>query len=152
MLINKNGDTKISWEELLYLYLCNLIEYEEYIDVLYSLAEVDENVINLMVEHEVEKGYKQVEQYMNYHAKALNRELLTAKTIVILNEKYPFIDYGNLKKVDEYYPLPFYIPYFLYGVDVEVIRDINGKVLINTTGNREEDMKQVISYYEKLVM
>lgn len=45
---------------IIILYLCNLIEYEKYIDVLYSLAEVDENVISHMVEHEVEKGYKQV--------------------------------------------------------------------------------------------
>lgn len=105
-----------------------------------------------MVNYYVEKGYEEVEQYMNYHVQNLNRELLTAKTVVLLNKQYPFTEYTNLKMIDEIYPLPFYSAYFIYGLPTKLIVDIYDNVIISTTGNKKEDMKKVINYYEQFIM
>lgn len=151
MLIKKVNERNVSVVELMYLYLCKLIDSDTYQAILYKLVEVDEDVIDIMVNYEIEKGYDAVHRYMNHDVKELKREELAAKTILLLNDAYPLAEYENLKKIDEQYPLPFYIPYFLYGVATDVIEDIYGKKIIDTTGDRTKDIKSIIQYYEGLL-
>lgn len=152
MLIENINELKLDIDDVIYMFMRGLISYEEYTNWLITSVENDDpKVVEYMVDYGINQKNNKVDEYRDYHYDIDKLDKVVAKTICILNEKYPFIEFKNLKFLDDNFALPFDITYFFYNMDRKTIDDDEGNTLIYTTGDKVKDMKKLIEHYQNIV-